>query len=68
MVQLSNSDYAKLIESKGALTVALVRLANVVEAVQRKGDDCVPASMRDLGDDDVADAVNDARTTLALYP
>jgi hypothetical protein len=67
MVQISNEEYANLVGAKGALSEALKGLADVVEACQRSGGDCVPVSLEKISNSDVADAVNHARVTLANY-
>lgn len=67
IVQISNAEYSKLVAAQGALSAALKRLADVTEAREREGDDAVPESLRNLTDDDVADAIREARGALADF-
>lgn len=49
-----------------AVWAALSHLADVTEARERKGEDCVPERLRNLTDADVANAVQRARAALAF--
>lgn len=67
MIQIPNAEYAKLVGSRAAIQAALQRLADVTEARERVGEDCVPESLRNLTDADVAGAVNQARVVIAEF-
>jgi len=67
LIELTKRDYTRLLEGRNAFAAALQRLADVSEAMARKGDDSVPASLRDVSDKDVAAAVNNARVLLDTF-
>jgi hypothetical protein len=67
LIELTERDYTRLLEGRNAFAAALQRLADVSEAMARKGDDSVPASLRNVSDKDVAAAVNNARVLLDKF-
>jgi len=67
MIQISNQEYAGLVAARDAMQAALHRVAEVGEAHERAGEDCVPWHLKDVSAADVSDAVSQARVVLAQH-
>jgi len=66
-MQISEQHFKNLLEARNAMGSALQRLADVAEALARKGDDSVPVHLRGVTEGDLAAAVSDARGLVAKY-
>jgi hypothetical protein len=67
MIQISNQEYAGLVAARDAMQAALHRFADVVEANERSGEDCVPWHLKDVTAADISDAVLQARGVLVEH-
>ncbi|WP_425953042.1 hypothetical protein [Ralstonia pseudosolanacearum] len=67
MIEISDQNFARLLEARNEMGAALQRLTNVSEALAGQGDHAVPNDLRRLTEKDLAEAVSTARKVLAKH-
>ncbi len=67
MIEISDQNYRDLIEARNAFGKELNDLADVAEALVRKGDASVPEHLRGVTEKDLVDAVGMTRSLVHKY-